>query len=684
MTRRWAARRPAGRLLVSIAVIAITILLTPTSALAHAVLVSSSPAAGSTVGTTPESVVLRFDEALAPTLSHADVVDPAGQRFIGVVDGQTMTVRVKSTVPGVYQVDWTTVSEVDGHTITGRFEFGVAVPVTASSVGGVRGPTPGDFAVALLRGIEFALLLLACGLVTLRRIARGVPVREIAVPVAVGLLISAAAVVVAEANLATTRPSLSAVADYLSIGMTGWARLAGLVLAAALVAFAVRQRVLSPPLVAGIVIVLCAAGHAANVEPAWFGIAVNALHVGAAGVWAGGIMAMAVQWLAGSWSVAGQPLLKRFARVAPWAFAASVGLGLLEATQLLDGLGGLLDTGYGRVLVVKGALVAGMAVLSVLAVRHRPMVRTEASLAVLVVAVAAVLTAFPVVPKEAREAAERAANGSGNAAVAAFPRAGDVTLAGRAGDTLVALTVRPGRPGTNQVFAYVAPSPTGTVRLTVDGAESDLFACGESCWSGTVNLRGAQPAAVEVGGAHAGTANFTLPPLPAPDGGALVERGSEWMAGLLSYSVDEDFSGIRSTYAFAVPHEMYLRMWLSGVPHDTLWLGTSKYKRSSPTMPWSAPIAAQPAPVPYLAWKPFEPVVDARVVGSGSIHGVPVRLVSFFGGHGADPEPVWFTLWIDESHGTVLRSQMWAPGHFMDDRYGSFNQPVQIPRPPGT
>jgi hypothetical protein len=57
--------------------------------------------------------------------------------------------------------------------------------------------------------------------------------------------------------------------------------------------------------------------------------------------------------------------------------------------------------------------------------------------------------------------------------------------------------------------------------------------------------------------------------------------------------------------------------------------------------------------------------------------------VSFFAGHGDDPEPVWFTLWVDRRTDRVLRSQMWAPNHFMDDRYYAFNQPVDIPRPHG-
>ncbi|HEY7174716.1 MAG TPA: copper resistance protein CopC, partial [Micromonosporaceae bacterium] len=391
MTRRPVSRLVAIRLLFGLVVAAVTILLTPARADAHAVMVSSIPAAGSTVGTTPEMVVLRFDEPLAATLSHAEVVDPTGRQFTAAVVGEMMHVRVDSTVPGDYRVTWTTVSEVDGHTITGGFDFGVGVAVASGARSGVRGPTPADLALAVIRSIEYAVLLLACGLVTLRRIARGLPVREPAIAVAISLLASAAAVVATEASLATTRPSLAALGDYLTIGVTGPARLAALVLAAALVVLAARRRALSPILVAGIVIALSAAGHAANVDPGWFGIAVNALHVGASGVWAGGIMALAAQWWAGARPLVRRALLARFARVAPWAFALSLGMGLLEATQLIGGLDGFLQTGYGRTLAVKGAFVAGMTMLSVMALRRRPMVRTEAALAVMVVAAAAAL-----------------------------------------------------------------------------------------------------------------------------------------------------------------------------------------------------------------------------------------------------------------------------------------------------
>ena len=120
-------------------------------------LVSSSPAAGATIGAAPDAVVLKFDEPLAPSLSHAAVVDPTGRRFTATVSGERMRVPLGATVPGVYHVTWTTVSEVDGHTITGEFQFGVGVAVSSGTTGGVRGAGIGDVVVAVLRGVEYIM-----------------------------------------------------------------------------------------------------------------------------------------------------------------------------------------------------------------------------------------------------------------------------------------------------------------------------------------------------------------------------------------------------------------------------------------------------------------------------------------------------------------------------------------------
>lgn len=312
--------------------------------------------------------------------------------------------------------------------------------------------------------------------------------------------------------------------------------------------------------------------------------------------------------------------------------------------------------------------------------RHSRAVRWLVGTVVIAGGIAA-LAASPAGSKGLRDSADR--RGPQATPVSVFPRQGDLTVAGRAGDTMVGLTIRPGLPGRNEVVAYLAPDPSAdaTVWLSTGSGRAALTACGQSCRSGTLDLRGGEQVVLRVAGEHGGSVVLPVPALPAPDGSALLRRATRTMAALQRYRVDELFSGIHSSYTFARPHQMWLRTWLSGRPRDTLWLGSSVYKRSDPSGDWSAPSPADPVPVPYLAWQPFAPFVDVSTVGTATVVGVPVSLVSFFGGHGDDPEPVWFTLWVDRRTDRVLRSQMWAPNHFMDDRYYAFDQPVDIPRP---
>jgi copper transport protein len=681
----WAAR--LGALILAAGAL---LLVLPASASAHAVPVSSTPAPGARLGAAPPAVVIVFDEPLEPGLSGTTVIDPAGRRFTGTVSGMTIRVPLSTNARGIYQVDWKTVSEVDGHTITGTFRFGVGVsPAVATTAVGTtaQGPTAGDVAVAVLRGIEYALLLLACGLALLSMLGRDLPLRLPAVPVAAALLVSGVAVVTAEALLASSGASVAGIIDYLTNGVTGWARVARLVLEAALLEVAIVRARLSPVLLGGVVVAIAVAGHGADVEPAWLGIAVNAVHLAAAGVWAGGIMALALLRVTGQWQAAGAGLLPRFTRVAPWAFLVSVGLGVVQAAQLLGGPGQLLTTSYGLTLVVKAAAVAAMVPLSLLAWRRiRVRVRAEAAIALVVVAAAAALAAYPVVPKEAREAAgESVASGSAAARTSAFPRPGDLTMGGRAGQVMVGLTVYPGRPGANTVRVYLASPATAAskARLQVQGRWRALSSCGGPCRTATVDLRGGERLAVAVAGPVGGTAAFGLPSLPARDGTTLARSATARMNRLRTYRVAEVLSGFRSAYAYARPHQLWLRTWYGDGVQQSLWLGSSLYVKTRAGAPWRLKSKGTLAPVPYFNWYPFQPLLDAHIVGTGTVSGVPVTLVTAFGGHGSDPDSVWFTLSVDPKTGRVLRSQMWAPDHFMDDRYHAFNRPAGIPRPGG-
>ncbi len=624
---RWAARL-GGLVLASAALL----LVLPGTASAHAVPVSATPAPGARLGATPAAVVIVFDEPLVPRLSGTTVIDPAGRRFTGEVSGKTIRVPLATNAPGIYQVDWKTVSVIDGHTITGTFQFGVGVsPAVAAASPGTtaQGPTASDVIVAVLRGIEYALLLLACGLALLSMLGRGLPLRLPAVPVAAALLVTGVAVVATEAVLASSGASVAGIIDYLTNGITGWARVARLMLEAVVLEGAIVQARLSPVPLAGVVVAVAVAGHGADVEPAWQGIAVNAVHFAAAGVWAGGIMAMALLRVTGRWQAVGRDLLPRFTRVAPWAFLVSVVLGAVQAAQLLGGPGQVLTTPYGLTLVVK-----------------------------------------PV------------ASGPAAARASPFPRPGDLTMGGRAGQIMVGLTVHPGRAGNNTVRAYLASPATAAARarIRVRGRWQALSSCGGPCRTATVDLQGGERLAVAVAGPAGGTAAFDLPPLPARDGTTLARSAVAQMNRLDTYRVAEVLSGFRSAYVYARPHQMWLRTWYSGGVQQSLWLGSSLYVKTSPGAPWRLKSRGTLAPVPYFVWDPFRPLVDARILGTGTVSGVPVTVVSAFGGHGSDPDSVWFALWVDRKTGRVLRSQMWAPGHFMDDHYYAFNQPAGIPR----
>jgi putative copper export protein len=559
-----------------------------------------------------------------------------------------------------------------------------AHPVTAAAAGtAAHGPTGWDVVVIVLRGIEYALLLLACGLALLSMLGRDLPLRLPAVPVAAALLASGVAVVIAGALLASSA-SVPGAIDYLTNGVTGWAQVARIALEAAVLEVALVRARLSPVLLASVVVALAAAGHGAGAGPAWPGLAVNAVYLAAAGVWAGGIMALALLRMTGRWQSGGSELLPRFIRIAPWAFLVSVGLAVVQVAQLLAGPGEMLTTSHVLTLVAKAAAVAAIAALSLLAWRRIRVGAGSGAVAVLVaVAAAAAVAVYPVGPKHTPEAArEPAAAGPAQARASPFPQPGDLTMGGRAGQTMVGLTVQPGRPGVNTVRVYLATPATAAsrARLQVQGAWHAFSSCGGPCRTVTVDLEGGQRLAVAVAGHGGGMAVFHLPSLPAKDGTTLARSATAQMNQLRTYRVAEVLSGFRSAYTYARPHRLWLRTWYGDGVQQSLWLGSSLYEKTSPGAPWRLKSKGTLAPVPYFNWDPFKPLVDVHIVGTGTVSGMPVTIMTAFGGHGSDPDSVWFTLSVDRKTGRVLRSQMWAPNHFMDDRYHAFNQPPSLPR----
>jgi len=124
----------ARRILLVAAIATGLPLVLPAVAFAHAGLLSSTPQAGSELASAPGAVILRFSEPVNERLSTTSVIEPDGNHVAGSVLGtEEMAVQLGGHTPGVYRVSWTTVSLLDGHTLTGSFAFGVGVPIGADA-----------------------------------------------------------------------------------------------------------------------------------------------------------------------------------------------------------------------------------------------------------------------------------------------------------------------------------------------------------------------------------------------------------------------------------------------------------------------------------------------------------------------------------------------------------------------
>jgi copper transport protein len=121
------------------------------------------------------------------------------------------------------------------------------------------------------------------------------------------------------------------------------------------------------------------------------------VHILAAGMWAGGILAMAALRPPGGWtSPEALALVERFGRVAVIAFIVTAGTGLVRASEQLRNVSDLWSTEYGVILSLKVAGVVVMLVLALLWRRGGAWARLDAAVAVLVVGLTALLAAFPV------------------------------------------------------------------------------------------------------------------------------------------------------------------------------------------------------------------------------------------------------------------------------------------------
>ena len=263
-------------------------------------------------------------------------------------------------------------------------------------------PSAADLAIGILRWLEYSGLIYVIGVFVIRRLAANAPRIEWARPpmerALAAALVGGLGVAIAQAFVAGH--SLSGAITFLFGDLAGWVRIARVAAEGVALALCLLGRRMVAPAAIFAAASLAFASHAAAQGQPAGPIFADALHVLSAGVWAGGIMALATVRPPGGWNgEERKALLLRFGRVALIAFAITAMTGVLAAAAALSSPSDLWTMQYGLVLSVKSAGVLVMVILSTLAWRRGfGLVRFEAGVAILVLAATAVLAATPIPP----------------------------------------------------------------------------------------------------------------------------------------------------------------------------------------------------------------------------------------------------------------------------------------------
>jgi copper transport protein len=356
----------------------------PASALAHASLKHSEPVTQSRVEVSPREVVLRFDQSVS-ILPNAIQVFGADGRLVSGAAHQEAANRVVSApvteLPrGAYTVRWRAMS-ADGHSVAGVFTFGirVAAPPPTEAYGSA-GPSWSDdlarwgyfVSLALLLGTLGVRLVVLRGATLPRRLDRRLSILSLVG--ALGAVNVGVVAFVLRAEDALQLPfmdllygDLSPIATKTRFGVAfvvmtlGYAWVTGLLLLAWILE---RPGLLWPAFLAALALAsgLSLSGHSA-VEPNSGGLSTMAdwVHLGAASLWAGGLVALALA----VWPLA--PELRRrafvrFSRFATVLVALLLLAGLYLSILRLPAVADLWETGYGQTLLLKVSLV-GVALL---------------------------------------------------------------------------------------------------------------------------------------------------------------------------------------------------------------------------------------------------------------------------------------------------------------------------------
>lgn len=331
---------------------------------AHPTLLFTEPAAQTAVASSPELVTLLFNEPVTigeraiVLLDEAGVQVPTGPVAVAR-EGRFVTAQPSRALdPGTYTVRWR-VTGSDGDQVEQEFRFAVGLTLAVATSAAVQEqPAWGE---AALRWLLFAGLAVAVGGLIAQRFTATARAEQPALPpvrswAPAGLTVALAGVL----GLMALRGFDAATVAALWDGRAGLVLIAEAVgLLAALAMVKLRRWALAP-----LAVVIVAEGirsHLGTTEGTW-GAVLTGVHLAAIAVWVGALphsiraifawrrVTGAVRWV-----------LASYVRLALWTYVVVVATGVVSVLVLVP-LSQVFSTTYGRVLLIKLALVAAASV----------------------------------------------------------------------------------------------------------------------------------------------------------------------------------------------------------------------------------------------------------------------------------------------------------------------------------
>jgi len=519
-------------------------LLAPAGADAHAFLISSSPAQGARLGTAPSLLTLAFSEPVVAGSERVSVTR-AGAGVIKTAPPVLRGALVHQSFPGglhgVFVVSWQVLAD-DGHLTAGEFAFavgsGTALPSVATGTASRTPPEQTLFSWLVFLGLALALGGLVSELVVFGPRVPGSRRAPLSLGFALTLLGALGEFVLVAGQRAgagfTAGLDLGHLRDVARTrpGVLTLVLIGSLILAAGLVRFS-RLRWLGVASLLAAALSISLRGHAGTSGHAW-AVGADALHLIGVALWVGMLAHLVLVISSGRDDPGGSAVahaVRRYSALALPTVLVLLVAGAVDALAELRSVFDLVNTGYGRTLLVKGAVVliaSSLALGSRLAaLPANPGVRfgvlrrlTRSELAVLlgVLVAAAVLANAP--PPRSFAQTPRA-----TVALGPPPLAGpSLQLAGLTGlGVTIGVTAAPDELRFT-VLRVEDPAPSGT-RLTVQaigtGRPADLFPrpCGPGCFDihyrlrrGVTRLR----ANVTIPNWMGGSVEFSVPWPPQP------------------------------------------------------------------------------------------------------------------------------------------------------------------------